>query len=70
MIDDESMIETFANSFRRKIIDRNGLDHSSLTRASDLYEFFSHEPRSIKFHNLLVEFIILHVFTISDRKYK
>lgn len=65
LIDDESMIEALANSLRWRIIDRNGLDHNSLARASDLFEFFSHEPRSIKFHNLLVESIILHVFTIS-----
>lgn len=54
MIDDESMIEPFANLFREKIIDRNGLHHNSLARASDLFEFFSHESRSIKFHNLPV----------------
>jgi len=51
VIDDESMIEAIANSLRWRIIDRNGLDHNSLTRASNLFEFFSHESRSIKFHN-------------------
>lgn len=40
VIDVKSTIEALANSFRRRIIERNGLDRRSFARATDLFAFF------------------------------